>query len=52
MATKRRKKKSTVKGPHCKSVSNGKGGRRKMCFDAKGKITSKAKVDAYHKRKR
>jgi hypothetical protein len=51
MATKR-KKKSTTKGPHCKRVSNGKGGKRTMCFDAKGKITSKKKVEAYNKRKR
>ena len=37
MATKR-KKKATTKGPHCKRVSNGKGGKRSMCFAAKGKI--------------
>lgn len=49
---KRKKKAAAKKGPHCKRVSNGKGGKRTMCFDAKGKITSKAKVDAYHKRKR
>lgn len=48
----KRKKKPAKKGPHCKRVSNGKGGKRTMCFDAKGKITSKAKVDAYNKRKR
>ena len=47
MAT--RKKKST-KGPHCKRVDNGKGGKRKMCFDGKGKITSAAKVAAHNKR--
>jgi len=47
-----RKKKAATKGPHCKRVSNGKGGKRNMCFDAKGKITSKKKVDAYNKRKR
>ncbi len=46
------RKKSTTKGPHCKRVSNGKGGKRTMCFDAKGKITSKKKVEAYNKRKR
>ncbi len=51
MAT-RRKKKASTKGPHCKRVSNGKGGKRNMCFDAKGKITSKKKVDSYNKRKR
>ena len=48
----KRKKAPAKKGPHCKRVSNGKGGKRTMCFDAKGKITSKAKVDAYNKRKR
>lgn len=46
----KRKKKSTTKGPHCKRVSNGKGGKRTMCFDGKGKITSKKKVEAYNKR--
>jgi hypothetical protein len=48
-----KKKRSAPKGPHCKRVASGKGGKkRNMCFDAKGKITSKAKVDAYFKRKR
>lgn len=47
---KRRRRSVSRKGPHCKSVSSGTGKRRKMCFDAKGKITSKAKVDAYYKR--
>lgn len=37
-------KRSGHKPPHCKRVNNGKGGKRKMCFDGKGKITSAAKV--------
>ena len=41
-----KRKKSGPKAPHCKRVSNGKGGTRKMCFNAKGKITSAAKVAA------
>jgi hypothetical protein len=32
------------KAPHCKRVAKAGGGTRKMCFDAKGKITSAAKV--------
>jgi hypothetical protein len=52
MATKRKKKASTTKGPHCKNVKRSDGTRRKMCWDAKGKITSAAKVAAYNKRKK
>lgn len=51
MAT-RKKKKVSTKGPHCKRVNDGKGGKRTMCFGANGKITSKKKVEAYNKRKR
>jgi hypothetical protein len=47
---KRRKKSSPE--PHCKNVTRENGKRRKMCWDAKGKITSAAKVEAYRKRKR
>lgn len=53
MATKRKRRSSAKKGvPHCKRVSQGNGKKRMMCWDAKGKITSKKKVDAYNKRKR
>jgi len=52
MASKKRRKSTTPKGPHCKRVSTKTGGKRTMCFDGKGKITSKAKVDAYNRRKR
>ena len=46
------KRKTKKKEPHCKNVTRGNGKKQKMCFDGKGKITSKAKVDAYNKRKR
>jgi hypothetical protein len=49
MATKR-KKKSVTKGPHCKNVKRADGGKRKMCWDGKGKITSAAKVASHNKR--
>ena len=42
---------TTPKPPHCKRVTTSAGVKRSMCFDAKGKITSKAKVEAYKKRK-
>ncbi len=45
-----KRKRSGHKAPHCKRVSNGKGGTRKMCFDAKGRITSAAKVASARKR--
>jgi hypothetical protein len=45
-----KKKKKSTKGPHCKNVTRDDGTKRKMCWDGKGKITSKAKVDAYNKR--
>lgn len=48
----KKKKAAVAKGPHCKNVTTSAGTKRKMCFDAKGKITSKAKVEAYNKRKR
>ena len=51
MATKKKRKSSTPKPPHCKRVTTSAGVKRSMCFDAKGKITSKAKVEAYKKRK-
>jgi hypothetical protein len=38
--------------PHCKGFRKSNGKRGKICFDGKGKITSSAKVAAYHKRKR
>lgn len=38
------KKSRTHKAPHCKRVAKAGGGTRKMCFDAKGRITSAAKV--------
>ena len=49
-----KRKKSTAKkpAPHCKNVKRADGGKRKMCWDAKGKITSAAKVAAYNKRSR
>jgi hypothetical protein len=47
-----KRRKSTTKGPHCKSVKRSDGKRQKMCWDAKGKITSAAKVAAYNKRKK
>lgn len=40
---KRRGKKPAA---HCKNVSTKTGKRRKMCWDAKGKLTSPAKVAA------
>jgi hypothetical protein len=43
--------KKKAPAPHCKRVDNGKGGKRKMCFDGKGKITSEAKVKAARARK-
>lgn len=49
---KKRKKAPAKKGPHCKRVSRSDGKKQTMCWDAKGKITSKAKVDAYNKRKK
>jgi hypothetical protein len=52
MAKRRKKRSAAKKGPHCKKVTRSDGKRQTMCWDAKGKITSKAKVDAYHKRKR
>lgn len=49
----KKKKASTKKpAPHCKNVKRADGGKRKMCWDAKGKITSAAKVAAYNKRTR
>jgi hypothetical protein len=48
----KRRKSATTKGPHCKSVKRSDGKRQKMCWDAKGKITSAAKVAAYNKRKK
>jgi hypothetical protein len=47
----KKRKSSTPKPPHCKRVTTSAGVKRSMCFDAKGKITSKAKVEAYKKRK-
>ena len=47
----KKKNKSTPKPPHCQRVTTSAGVKRNMCFDAKGKITSKAKVEAYKKRK-
>jgi hypothetical protein len=46
------KRKAKAPTPHCKSVTRGSGKRVKMCWGANGKITSAAKVAAYHKRKR
>lgn len=45
-----KKKKKSTKGPHCKQVAKPSGGKRKMCFDGKGKITSAAKVATHNKR--
>jgi hypothetical protein len=40
------KKRAAKKVPHCKRVAKKGGGTRKMCFNAKGRITSEAKVKA------
>ena len=37
-------KRKGPKPPHCKRVAKKGGGTRSMCFDGKGRITSKAKV--------
>jgi hypothetical protein len=36
-------RKKSRKGPHCKRVPKKNGGTRRMCFDAKGKITKNPK---------
>lgn len=53
----KKKRKSTKKPvPHCKRVTiktgPSAGKKKNMCFGANGKLTSKAKVDAYKKRKK
>lgn len=37
---------------HCKNVTTKTGSKRKMCWDAKGKITSPAKVAAARARRK